>query len=619
MQPEFVASQMASKRFITGLDGLRTLAVLGVIVYHLLPATLQGGYLGVPIFLVITGYLITSHLIKEWQQSGTVKFGRFYWKRLTRLSPVLVTMLIATTAYITVFQRGLLHNIRATIWTNLVYVYNWWEIGHGESYFDRFSGESPFTHLWTLGVEAQFYLIIPVLIVVLFGLISKKSIIAWLFLLLSVVSAILMAVFYNPENINRVYYGTDTRIFAIFLGSFLAVIWPANKLRANINTNAVRTLDGIGIISIIIILISYFKMSGQSPVTYYGGMYGFSLMAMLLVAAIVHPGAHVNSWFTNPVFKWVGQRSYGIYVYQYPVLVFYESQVKNIANHPVLNALAELVIILVISELSYRFIEQPLLHYNWRNLGQTVKSWFDFSSGWYQWLAIVPGVVLIAVASVGLIQQPAKATPNKLQAQISQKAKQTKKHNEAIKSGKAAVTKQDAKSLPTKYALTSAEISKAKQINATAIGDSVLVDGSQDLQAVMPKTYVSAAVGRQIWQAPDIIHGLAAKGQLEHTVILNLGTNGALSQDSVDKVLQAIGPGHEIYWITAHVPTKNWQKPVNDMIHKTDNKHKNVHVIDWYSYSSGHPEWFSKDSVHPNDQGNAQFVHLIVKTVLSNQ
>lgn len=625
MQPEFEQNQMrfrsGEKRYITGFDGLRTLAVIGVIVYHLLPATLQGGYLGVPIFLLITGYLITNQLVNEWNRTGKLRLGHFYWKRITRLYPVLITMLITTTAYITLFERNLLRNIRGVIWTNLLYVYNWWEIGHGQSYFDRFAGESPFTHLWTLGIEGQFYLIWPLVLIVFFLLLRRRALIAWVTLGLAIVSAILMAYLYDPANINRVYYGSDTRGFAILLGAWLALVWPMNNLSTRISRFATLFLDVIGTVSTIILLYGYFQLSGQADFTYRGGMFLVTFAGMLLVGTIAHPGSHMNRIFSNPIFKWVGDRSYGIYVYQYPVLVFYELRVKNMADHPVWHALIELAIILVISELSYRFIETPLRFYDWKKVGTTIRGWFSAGKVWRHWLVIIPSLIVTVIAGIGLAQQPTKAAPNKLQAQLAKKNKTTKAHNEAISKGtatKSVDTGKKSSSIESTYSLTKTQVEQAKKIKVTAIGDSVLADSSSDIQTVLPNAYVSAQVGRQVWQTPDIIHGLAAKGQLAKNVVLNLGTNGALNAQSVKNVLNAIGPGHQIYWITAHVPTKNWQGSVNHMIKKTAKQHKNVHVIDWYQYSQGYTDWFSADNVHPSVKGNIKFAHLLVTEILKN-
>ncbi|WP_137597812.1 acyltransferase family protein [Paucilactobacillus kaifaensis] len=625
MQPEFEQNQLGlrseRRRYITGFDGLRTLAVVGVIVYHLLPATLQGGYLGVPIFLLITGYLITNQLVNEWNRTGNLRLGHFYWKRITRLYPVLITMLITTTAYITLFERNLLRDIRGTIWTNLLYVYNWWEIGHGQSYFDRFAGESPFTHLWTLGIEGQFYLIWPLVLIGCFLVFRRRALIGWFTLGLAIVSAILMAVLYNPGNINRVYYGSDTRGFAILLGAWLAFIWPMNSLSKRISRSASLFLDAIGTVSALILIYGYFQLSGQADFTYHGGMFLITFAGMLLMGTIAHPGSHMNRIFSNPVFKWIGDRSYGIYVYQYPVLVFYELRVKNMADHPVWHALIELAIILIISELSYRFIESPLRFYDWTNLGTTIKGWFSTKSVWRHWLVIIPSLIVTVIAAVGMVQQPTKAEPNKLQTQLEKKNKATKAHNEAIKKGtatKSTDTSEASTSVESTYSLTKAQVEQAKQIKVTAVGDSVLADSSSDIQTVLPNAYVSAQVGRQVWQTPGIIRDLASKGQLADNVVLNLGTNGALNSQSVKNVLDAIGPGHQIYCITAHVPTKNWQGTVNNMIKKTARQHKNVHVIDWYQYSEGHADWFSADNVHPSVKGNVQFARLVVTELLKN-
>lgn len=169
------SKRLAHSRYISGFDGIRTIAVIGVIVYHLLPYSLQGGYLGVPIFFVVSGYLITDLLLQEYEQNGRIDVLNFYGRRMKRLSPALVTMVLTTAAYITLFQRSLFVNLKAIITTNLLYVYNWWEIGHGQSYFDRFNGESPFTHLWSLSIEGQFYLFWPVILILLLSLFRQRK------------------------------------------------------------------------------------------------------------------------------------------------------------------------------------------------------------------------------------------------------------------------------------------------------------------------------------------------------------------------------------------------------------------------------------------------------------
>lgn len=616
MRPSFGKPQLGKRRYITGFDGLRAIAVIGVIVYHLLPATLQGGYLGVPIFLLLTGYLITGSLMRELQQSGTIKVFKFYIKRLKRLYPVLITMLVLSTTYITLFQRELLKDLRSIVVTNVLWVYNWWEIGHGQSYFDRFAGESPFTHMWTLSIEGQFYFVWPLVLIALFWLVKKRGIVKWITLGLALVSAVLMGVLYDPINVNRVYYGSDTRAFAIFLGAWLAMVWPAERLKESISKTSTQILDATGIVSLVLVLVLYFVMQGQAPVTYFGGMFIFTILAMVLMAVVAHPGGHMNRWLTNPIFKWIGARPYGIYVYQYPVMVFYESRVRSMGDHPVLNAMTELVIILVISELSYRLVEQPLLHYSWSNVGKDLKAIFSRQGGWRRWLG--SGVVLLFVGTftVGMVMKPQPPKPNQLQTEITKNTKQVKAHNDAIAKGQPVPNTSGKKqSLQKKYGLSKRQLAQARHLKVTALGDSVLADGAPDLQEVLPNAYVNAQVGRQGYQAPGVLDSLAKQGHLNEIVIINLGTNGALSDDTINQILDKVG-NRQVYWITAHIPTKNWQNAVNKSIRQTAKQHQNVHVIDWNKYSDGHTSWFASDGVHPSDKGNVYFTRFIVSEIL---
>lgn len=610
---------MRSKQYVTGIDGVRTLAVLGVIIYHLLPTTLPGGYLGVPLFLLISGYFVTLQLVRQMDQTGGIQLTKFYLKRLRRLYPVLIVMLTVTTAYITLFARDLLHNIKSTIATNLLWVYNWWEIGHGQSYFDRFNGESPFTHLWTLGVEAQFYFLWPLILFMLFLILRKRSKIKWTVFILAVASAVEMALLFDPQNINRVYYGTDTRAFSLLLGSWLALCWPIDRLNASLTAHAARILDGVGIGALLITLLGFFTLPGQSSWTYRGGMFFYSLIGMILIATVVHPGSHMNRWLTNPFFTWIGQRSYGIYVYQLPVMVFYE-RVVEIGRHPVINALVECLLILAISEFSYRLVEQPLAHYQWRYLPASIRHWIDFKMhDWHQWLKVGPVVIICFIALCGLMLPSKPAKKSAVQTRIEKSRQATAAKNKQIAKGKTAKVNVNSKSLQKKYGLTSNQLKAASELKVTAIGDSVMADASQDIQEIMPHAYVDAEVGRQGSATPAVIKDLKAKRQLQKNVILNLGTNGAMDSQTINDILTAIGKDHQVYWITPHVPTRDWEQTVCDQIKQAAKQNANVHVIDWNQAANGHAEWFAQDKVHMNEQGNAYFTRLIVKTILKNK
>ena len=609
------SARRRQRQYITGIDGLRTLAVLGVIVYHLLPNVLQGGYLGVPLFLLISGYFVTYQISKHLMQDGFFDIRAFYKRRFKRLYPVLIAMLVLTTAYITLFARPLLHHIKAIVLTNLLWVYNWWEIKNGQSYFDQFGGISPFTHLWTLGVEAQFYLLWPLILILLFRILGKKKRVARVVLLLAIASAVEMALLYDPANINRVYYGTDTRAFSLLLGSWLGLTWPLNRLRKNLIQSDINLLNGLGIASIIITIIGFFTLNGQNPATYRGGMFFYSFVGMITTAMILHPGASMNRWMTNPVFTWVGKRSYGIYVYQYPVMAFYERAI-HVGIHPVINSLIELVIIGIVSELSYQLLEKPLAHYDWTNIRQDLHSikTISLQGG----IKMAFSVIALGIALFGLSQPDHKPAKPAVQARIERNHQLAAQHNKQLAEGKKTSTEKSGK-LEKEYNLTAQQVKALKNTKVTAIGDSVMADAANSIQELMPQAYVDAKVGRQGSEAPAVISQLKSDGHLNKNVVLNLGTNGAMTKETVNEILSGIGPNRQVYWLTAHVPTKPWQQTVNREIKAAAKKHKNVHVIDWSAESNNHADWFADDNVHMDEQGNIHYTRMVAKAILNHR
>ncbi|KRM29517.1 acyltransferase [Limosilactobacillus panis DSM 6035] len=588
---------------------------MGVIVYHLLPNVLQGGYLGVPLFLLISGYFVTYQISKHLMQDGFFDIRAFYKRRFKRLYPVLIAMLVLTTAYITLFARPLLHHIKAIVLTNLLWVYNWWEIKNGQSYFDQFGGISPFTHLWTLGVEAQFYLLWPLILILLFRILGKKKRVARVVLLLAIASAVEMALLYDPANINRVYYGTDTRAFSLLLGSWLGLTWPLNRLRKNLIQPDINLLNGLGIASIIITIIGFFTLNGQNPATYRGGMFFYSFVGMITTAMILHPGASMNRWMTNPVFTWVGKRSYGIYVYQYPVMAFYERAI-HVGIHPVINSLIELVIIGIVSELSYQLLEKPLAHYDWTNIRQDLHSikTISLQGG----IKMAFSVIALGIALFGLSQPDHKPAKPAVQARIERNHQLAAQHNKQLAEGKKTSTEKSGK-LEREYNLTAQQVKALKNTKVTAIGDSVMADAANSIQELMPQAYVDAKVGRQGSEAPAVISQLKSDGHLNKNVVLNLGTNGAMTKETVNEILSGIGPNRQVYWLTAHVPTKPWQQTVNREIKAAAKKHKNVHVIDWSAESNNHADWFADDNVHMDEQGNIHYTRMVAKAILNHR
>ena len=635
--------RLKNSRYISGFDGLRAIGVIGVILYHLMPYTFTGGYLGVPIFMVVSGYLITDLLVQEWEQNHWINLKSFYLRRVKRLYPGLLTMLLATSAYITLFQRQLLYQLHQIVITNILYVYNWWQIGHGQSYFDRFANnESPFTHLWTLSIEGQFYLIWPFIVVALIIGVKNKGRIARILFGASLVSAIWMAVLYHPgADPSRLYYGTDTRVFSILLGAATAFLWPSTALKQKVVTQQRLLLDGIGLASVLGLLALMFNLNAENGWVYRGGMFAFSLIVCLLVAVVAHPGSDWNRILTNPIFNWLGKRSYGIYLYQFPVMIFFESYFKNIAAHPILYPVIEIGIIFGITELSYRWIEQPLARYQYRKMWQQLRQ-FISQPNWNRTAGVITGLTIVTlIGLVGLVQAPGQPAPNahksalavniqknkkanqKRKAALIAKAKQQNQTKSAKKSqaeldraAEAAAQKHPVNQEFEKYGLSQVVLQKAQNMNVTAIGDSVLLDASEPLQKIFPNMLVDAEVGRQLYQTTPIIKDYVQKGALSKTVLISLGTNGSFSTEQMADFMSAIGSQRQVYWLNAYVPTRPWQNDVNEMLKGAVKKYPNLTVIDWYSQASQHSDWFYQDRVHPNPTGVNEYTAIITKAMV---
>ncbi|MEI5995127.1 acyltransferase family protein [Candidatus Enterococcus mansonii] len=616
--------RLENRRYITGFDGIRTIAVVGVILYHLFPNIMRGGYLGVPIFFAVSGYLITDLLRQEWLQNETVDVKGFYIRRMKRLYPGLVAMLVTASAYIVFFQKDLLNNLRSVVASSVFYYNNWWQIFRGFSYFDRFTTQSPFTHIWSLAVEAQNYLIWPLLFILLKRYVKHSGKIFGLIMGAAVGSGILMAALYTPgADPTRVYYGTDTRLFSILMGSALAFVWPSFRLKEEIPIKAKALLNGVGIVSLVILAIAFLFLADHLAFVYYGGMFLVSIFATLLVAVTAHPGADINRWLTNPVFTWIGKRSYGIYLYQFPVMIFYEAKIKNLSDHVFLHSLIELALIFGISEVSYRFIEKPLGKFYYQYTWFAIKDFFH-----KPWITVPKVTVLIsAVLSCCALFAFAIAPSNQVTAEQQQlqkniqenkkKADQRKKAEKAKNEGKTTdSTKESSSVAETNFDLTEEERKKAQTIEITAFGDSVILDAAAGLQEIFPKMIVDGEVGRQLYTSTPLIEKLAKDKLLKETVLVGLGTNGSFTDMQFDEFMTAIGPKRKVFWINVRVPTRRWQNEVNAMLETMKKKYKNLVVIDWYDYSNEHEDWFYEDRVHPNVQGQVKYSSFIAKQIM---
>jgi peptidoglycan/LPS O-acetylase OafA/YrhL len=350
----------SSQRYMPGLDGLRAIAVLAVIAYHLNPAWAPGGLLGVGVFFTLSGYLITDLLLGQRAATGSLRLGDFWLRRARRLLPALFLMLAVVVAWVTLLDRSLLPGLRGDVLAALGYVSNWWNIVREASYFARFGPPPPLDHLWSLAVEEQFYLIWPWLLWLGLRYLPGRYTLAGLTLAGAALSAAAMALIYQPGvDPTRIYEGTDTRAFGLLIGAALAMVWPSRELRAEgINLRGRLLMDGAGVAGLIVIGLLIWRTSEYSPFLYKGGIVLLSVATALVLTALVHPACWLGVAVGWSPLRWLGVRSYGIYLWHFPIIVLTApgQQQKAGLSLEVLQVVATIVV----AALSWQFFEEPI-------------------------------------------------------------------------------------------------------------------------------------------------------------------------------------------------------------------------------------------------------------------
>jgi peptidoglycan/LPS O-acetylase OafA/YrhL len=352
----------SSSRYMPGLDGLRAIAVLAVIAYHLNVGAVPGGLLGVSMFFVLSGYLITDILLKQLGHKKPLDLKTFFIRRARRLLPAMFFMIAIVSLWLWISDSVRLFSLKGDIGSALLYISNWWLIFHEVSYFESFGPASPFGHLWSLAVEEQFYLLWPLILVVIIRFVPKRGQLALFTLAAAALSAGLMALLYEPGvDPSRVYYGTDTRAFALLIGAALAIVWPSWKLSESLSSRSRITLDTVGTIGLAIILVMIGRVGEYDSFLYRGGMVLLAIATAAVVAVLAHPASRLARIIGSKALTWIGVRSYGIYLYHYPIIVLTTPTAESGDFQPV-RALIQIALTFVLAELSWRFVEEPIRH-----------------------------------------------------------------------------------------------------------------------------------------------------------------------------------------------------------------------------------------------------------------
>ncbi|PFD39797.1 acetyltransferase [Bacillus cereus] len=595
-----------NSRYMVGLDSLRGLAILGVILYHINFNWMPGGFLGVTVFFVLSGYLITDILAMEWKRNKRIDLKKFWLSRARRLLPGMIVMLVITFAWITIFHSSLLEKMCGDSLAALFYVSNWWYIYHKLSYFDNFNQLSPLNHFWSLAVEEQFYVVWPFIISLGFYYIKKQSRMILLICLGAAASALAMAILYEPgADPSRIYYGTDTRAFSLLIGAALALLWPSNRLANKIIPKARLILDAVGGTALIIILIMFWKTNQYDPFLYNGGMVLLSIATALLVANLAHPASRIAQFLRFRPLRWIGVRSYGIYLWHYPILTLTTPKV-NAGDFSLIRAILQFLLIIMIAQISWKYIEKPIRQGTLRNIQFKNLRLQNVALGVK--LALICAVFVSSIAIFGL-SKVSKAKENPKLDRVEAEQTQPAEHPVAVRED------------PTQEAPQNQEESKEvnseqtkSSLTVTAIGDSVMIDITPYLKNAFPDIRIDAQIGRQLSKAIPVVEQLKNEGNLGNYVIIGLGTNGAFTTEQLVSLINLIGNERKIIFINTRVP-RPWESIVNERLKVTTSKYPNITLVDWYAASAGKRDYFAPDGVHLTKVGAEAYAALVAKAV----
>jgi peptidoglycan/LPS O-acetylase OafA/YrhL len=359
---EVATDKIKKSRYMPGLDGIRAFAVFTVIAYHLGFGWASGGFLGVGVFFVLSGYLITDLLLMQWENTGQINLRNFWVRRAKRLLPGQLLVLLVVAIWITVFNFSELANLWGDWLASLFYVTNWWFIFNDVGYFSNFGEPSPLLHFWSLAVEEQFYLVWPFLLLLGLRFIHKRKLLIGFILICTLASTLGMAFLYQPGlmNTSRIYFGTDTRMFALLIGAILAFCLPSQMFaEKNTDNKALRiSLDIIGATGLAILFWMIWQTNQYEAFLYCGGMVLQSIATASVILAAIHPSTWISRVLGCKLLRWFGVRSYGIYLWHYPILVLFFPLSEG--GNSIVRTFIQIVMILLIASISWRFIEQPI-------------------------------------------------------------------------------------------------------------------------------------------------------------------------------------------------------------------------------------------------------------------
>lgn len=610
------------RRYITGLDGIRAIAVIMVLAYHLKLALFKSGFLGVTVFFVLSGYLITGILISEVEEEGTIDLKNFWLRRIRRLVPAVMSMavvIIFVSAVVNriIFTKGCKDFLASVLGFN-----NWWQIFNKVSYFEAAGVPSPFTHCWSLAIETQFYLIYPLILLGIYKLAKSRGegrakrglLFAGVTLLLALISVILMIVLFDPQqDASRVYYGTDTRAFSLLFGALLAILWDYRMVPRRLSASVNMVL---GSVSFAVLLVMTIAINGSSNFWYRGGQFVGTILTVLVIYTVLGRKTWLSRFLSNPVLKWIGDRSYSIYLWHYPIILLISKGIK--ASWWI--TLIEIVLSVVLAELSYRFIETPIRHGiigEYLNILRSRPKSRQEKKRQVQVarrsLKVMAGTFVLTVSLIlCMIFVPKKNALDTLQKREA-KAKETGKMTEEQLAKQKANGSESGDTICTAD-LTDDEILEG--LNLLLIGDSIAVDVTDDFYEMFPNSVSDTKIGRITSLGKQVLDSYIDEKKWEGEGVIFASLSNSPINGELEDIREKIGKDMPLFLTTVRIPHDTFEDESNSKIKKFVEENDHTYLIDWYAASEGHDEYFDADDTHLLSAGAKAYANCIKEAVL---
>jgi len=577
-------------RHISSIDGLRAIAVTAVVLYHLGISWIPGGFLGVDLFFVISGYVITRLILDSINQSSALDLRSFYAARLRRIYPGFIFMVICTIIFIGVWAPEAIKRFLSDLPYALTGTINWFLVARHQDYFEAIGRPPLLQHTWSLAVELQFYLIWPIILLTVLKYFGKKNI-ARIALLIAVISGVTLFLVSlrldqsNAQQISHIYFGTDTHSLGLFLGSALAVSWIPQNLSADIAKRAQDVIDGIGVVGLLGLIATFLFIDEANASLYRIAFPLAGIFGCLVIISLVHPASRFAPLISSAPFRWVGQRSYGIYIWHWVIFQVTRPSVDLTGESWALY-LARVLLVLALADISLRWVEIPFRQ-------GVVQNWFRGMK--YR----APKVKLRQQLSVVVSVIAVLAVTSSISVQAINKADQIAQD---------LITQQE------DQAATQEDLGSTTGLWVT--GDSVILGIRSKLESKEHISLINARVGRQ---APELLAVMRVDQSSvpSSPVVFNLGNNNALSEQTVIDIFEIVKNQPQVIVVNTAVP-RPWKDANNAIISKVASGYPNVRLVDWDRVSKDRPELFAPDGVHLSPTGSDVYVDLVL-TVLVKQ